>query len=57
MKKILKREFKLISMTHSDGCNEICFEIYDLSEDELKLISNLRENFKGINVELIPSIF
>ena len=57
MKKVLKREFKLISMTHSDGCNEICFEIYDLSEGELKLISNLRENFKGINVELIPSIF
>ena len=57
MKKILKREFKLISMIHSSDSNEMCFEIYDLTENELKLISNLRKNFKGINVELIPSVF
>tara|TARA_B110000977_G_scaffold64573_1_gene87925 strand:- start:8060 stop:8728 length:669 start_codon:yes stop_codon:yes gene_type:complete len=57
IKKILKREFKLISMTNSEDYTEICFEIYDLNENELISIKELRKSLKISVLELIPSVY
>jgi hypothetical protein len=53
LKKILKKEFKLISLSNNPELNELCFEVYDLSENELK---GLYEIDKEFSVEILPSV-
>lgn len=53
---ILEKEIKLISTLKKEGNQELCFEIYDLSESELIKLNDINKG-KNISIEILPSIF
>jgi hypothetical protein len=52
--KLLKKEYKLISMTKNESNVEVCFELYDLSSKELVSIQKFDNK---VSTEIIPSTY